>query len=108
MRPAEVCRGLLLALDVSEGRRQRRLRDTTADAIGHAIKRALLERAVAEDPEPDAFEAWLVERCLASAGTVSVGAARAMAREIFDEWRLATRSPEFGAWLGRGAVSDDA
>ena len=104
MRPAEFARGLLQALEASEGRRRKRKRDQTPDTIGLAIKRGLLEAAVAEDPEPEAFEAWLVERCL---GAASVGGARAMALEIFDEWRLAARSPEFSAWLSSGAVSDD-
>src|SRR5438132_12968000 len=45
-RPAVVCRELLAALDASEGRRRRRKRDTTPDAIGLTIKRDLLERAV--------------------------------------------------------------
>ena len=107
MRPADFSRGLLAALEASEGRRRRRQRDTTADAIGLGIKRALLERAVADDPEPDDFEAWLVEHCLRAADTVSVGGARAMALEIFNEWRLAACSPEFSAWLARGAASDD-
>jgi hypothetical protein len=103
-RPAEFARGLLQALEASEGRRRKRKRDTTPDAIGLGIKRALLEAAVAEDPEPAAFEGWLVDRCLAAA---SVGGARAMALEIFDEWRLAARSPQFSAWLASGAASDD-
>jgi hypothetical protein len=42
LRPAEFCRQLLATLDVSEGRRKRRKRDTTPDAIGLAIKRDLL------------------------------------------------------------------
>ena len=45
-RPSDVCRGLLAALDVSEGRRKRRARDTAADAIGLGIKRTLLDAAV--------------------------------------------------------------
>jgi hypothetical protein len=107
MRPAEFARGLLAALEASEGRRRRRQRDTTPDVIGLGIKRALLERAAADDPEPDDFEAWLTEHCLMAADTVSVGGARAMALEIFREWQLAAASPEFSAWLARGAVSDD-
>ena len=39
MRPAEVCSQLLRALDASEGRRRRRKRDTTPDAIGLELKR---------------------------------------------------------------------
>jgi hypothetical protein len=106
-RPAELCRALLRALDGAEGRRRRRQRDTTADALGLAIKRELLEHAVADDPEPDAFEAWLLERCAAAADTVSTGAVRAMALEVFDEWRLAAATPSFGNWLARGALDQD-
>jgi hypothetical protein len=107
MRPAELCRALLRALDGAEGRRRRRQRDTTADALGLAIKHELLEQAVADDPEPEAFEAWLLERCAAAADTVSTGAMRAMALEVFDEWRLIAVTPAFGDWLARGALDRD-
>jgi hypothetical protein len=107
VRPAEFARGLLLALEASEGRRRRRKRDQTPDAIGLGIKRRLLESAVADDPDAEDFERWLVERCLAEADQASVGGARAMALEIFAEWRLAARSPAFSTWLAQGAVSDD-
>jgi hypothetical protein len=107
-RPADLCRELLAALDASEGRRRRRKRDTTPDAIGLGIKRALLERAIADDPSSDVFEGWLLERCLEGATTVSVGAVRAMALEILAEWRLVAADPAFRAWLGWGAPSQDA
>ena len=107
-RPADLCRELLGALEASEGRRRRRKRDTTPDAIGLGIKRALLERAIAEDPPGDAFERWLLERCLEGAATVSVGAVRAMALELLDEWRLVAADPAFRQWLLAGAPSDDA
>ena len=103
-----LCRGLLAALDASEGRRRQRKRDTTPDAIGLGIKRDLLAGAVREDPEPDDFEAWLLARCLAADGTASVGATRMMALEILAEWRLAHAAPDFQAWLARGAPSEDA
>jgi len=106
MRPADFCRQLLAALDASEGRRKRRKRDTTPDAIGMALKRGLLERAVRDDPEPEAFERWLLERCLA-AGNAS-GPLRAMAQDMLAEWRLAEASPSFREWLNQGAPSDDA
>ncbi len=105
-RPGAFCRQLLAALDVSEGRRGRRKRDTTPDAIGLGIKRQLLEDAARSDPAPERFEAWLVERCRdAGAGD---GGVHAMAREVFEEWRLATSSPSLVDWLVRGAPSDDA
>ena len=107
VRPAEFAQGLLQALEASEGRRRRRKRDTTPDALGLAIKRALLEQAVTDDPEPAEFEGWLLAECLRVVDTVSTGGARAMALEIFGEWRLAAVDPQFGAWLARGAISDD-
>lgn len=107
-RPREVCAGLLAAVDASEGRRKKRQRDTTADAIGLGIKRALLEAAVAEDPEPEMFEAWLLERSLDPPREASVGGTRAMALEILAEWRLAGTAPAFVDWLAQGAPSDDA
>ena len=107
-RPGEFCRGLLQALDASEGRRRRRQRDTTADALGLAIKRELLERAAADDPEPEDFEAWLMARCEEAAATVSTGAVRAMAVDVFRDWQLAAVSPAFGDWLAGGAPSADA
>jgi len=101
-----VCRELLTALDASEGRRKRRKRDTTPDAIGLAVKRDLLERAVAADPDPDGFEAWLLEQC--GAAGPAEGGVRAMALSIFEEWRLARDAVSFRSWLAQGAPSDDA
>jgi hypothetical protein len=96
----------LNALDAADGRRKRRKRDTTPDAIGLGVKRDLLERAVAADPAPEAFEAWLLEQCYAVGG--NEGGVRAMALSIFEEWRLANAADEFRDWLARGAPSDDA
>ena len=107
LRPAAVCAALLDALDASEGRRRRRKRDTTPDAIGMTIKRRLLAQAIEADPGPEAFEAWLFDRCLTGSADVSMGALRAMAREMVAEWRLATASADFREWLVRGAPSED-
>lgn len=104
-RPAQLCAELLGALEASEGRRKRRVRDTTPDAIGLGIKRELLEAVVTADPEPAEFEAWLAERCL-EAGAAD-GPVRAMAVSIWDEWRLAATTAEFRQWLAQGAPSDD-
>jgi hypothetical protein len=101
-----VCARLLAALDASEGRRRRRKRDTTPDSIGMAIKRRLLEETVGDDPDPEAYEGWLLERCLGGDGPS--GPVQAMAREIFAEWKLAEESNEFRSWLLQGAPSDDA
>jgi hypothetical protein len=108
VRPVDLCRGLLAALEASEGRRRRRERDTTPDAIGLRIKRDLLEAALRDDPEPEAFEGWLLGRCLAADEAVSIGAVRAMALDVLAEWRLAEASPQFSQWLASGAKSADA
>jgi hypothetical protein len=118
VRPAEICRRLLAALDASEGRRSRRKRDTTPDAIGMAIKRSLLEETVRDDPDADAFEGWLLERVLSAGESGSgrgipvrsapSGSVQAMALDVLAEWRLAQASGAFRSWLEQGARSDDA
>lgn len=108
VRPSDLARGLLAALEASEGRRRRRRRDTTPDAIGLGIKRDLLEAVLREDPDPAEFESWLLARCLAADGAISVGAVRVMALEILADWRLAEASPQFSEWLASGAKSADA
>lgn len=108
IRPAQVCRALLSALEASEGRRRKRKRDQTPDAFGLSVKRDLLQRAVAEDPAPEAFEEWLLQYPLSCATRELTGPAFAMARSVFEEWRLAHCLGEFRVWLEHGAPSDDA
>jgi hypothetical protein len=82
------------------------------------IKRRLLEDTVRDDPDADAFEGWLVERCLSAAESGSrngaddlfaaAGPVRAMALEVLAEWQLAEGPGAFQSWLSRGAPSDDA
>jgi hypothetical protein len=108
LRPAEICKALLAALDAAEGRRRKRKRDQTPDAIGLSIKRCLLERAVQEDPNPDAFDEWLLNYPVRYAQPDSSGAVSAMARAVLEEWRLAHSLGEFRVWLEQGAPSDDA
>lgn len=105
--PASVCRALLAALAASDGRRRRRKRDTTADAIGMGLKRELLERGVRDAPPAEAFEGWLVAQCEELAERGGRGAARAMAQELFAEWRFAQDAPAFREWLESGAPSAD-
>jgi hypothetical protein len=106
MRPAEICSRLLAALDASEGRRRRRKRNTTPDSIGMALKRSILEETVRQDPDPDGYEGWLLERCLTPEG--ASGPMRAMALDVLSDWRLAQTSVVFRRWLEQGAPSDDA
>lgn len=108
LRPADVCRALLAALDASEGRRRKRKRDQTPDAFGLSVKRDLLQSAVTADPPPDAFEAWLLEYPMTRESPELEGPALAMARAVFEEWQLAHTLGSFRDWLERGAPSEDA
>lgn len=105
LRPARLCTALLAALDASEGGSRARKRNQTPDSIGLALRRQLLEQATRADPEPAAFEQWLLDHVEASTGP---GATCAIARMVLDEWRLAHRMDGFAAWLEHGAPSDDA
>ncbi|MCX7623317.1 MAG: type III secretion fhipep protein [Thermomicrobium sp.] len=103
-RPAVFCRALLQALEASEGRRKRRKRDQTPDQLGQELKRWILERAIADDPEPEEFEQWLLALVLETPGS---GGVRAMCQEVLLEYRLAQQDPDFRAWLALGAPSAD-
>jgi hypothetical protein len=107
-RPADVCRALLAALEAAEGRRKRRKRDQTPDAIGLALKREILEQVVEDDPDPESFEGWLLGYSQKSESGHGLGAVSAMARAVLEEWRLAHSMGDFKAWLDRGAPSEDA
>ena len=108
LRPADVCKALLSALEASEGRRRKRKRDQTPDVIGLSIKRSLLIRAVEDDPAPETFEEWLLHYPAQYAPQEGSGAVSAMARAVMEEWRLAQSLGEFRNWLEQGAPSDDA
>ena len=109
LRPSQVCARLLSALEASEGRRRRRKRDTRPDAIGLRIKRWLLEAAVEEDPAPENFEGWLMERCQGIRPELGPsGSIRAIAREIYSDWRMVLEFGGFREWLDSGAPSADA
>jgi hypothetical protein len=108
LRPADVCRALLAALEASEGRRRKRKRDQTPDAFGLEVKRALLRRAIDDDPQPETFEEWLLNYPLTCKVPELAGPSFAMARAVFEEWRLAHELAAFRLWLEQGAPSDDA
>ena len=103
--PVDLCRGLLGALDASEGRRKRRARETTADAIGLAIQREILEDAIRDAPAAEDFEQWLLDRCAAQGP--ADGGHRAMALEIWHQWQLASQTESVREWLLGGAQSAD-
>ncbi len=119
LRPGHFCRLLLNAMAASEGRRRRRKRDTTPDALGMELKRQLMARAAEEDPAPEALEAWLLEQAITApdarlsprpdgSPSPAGGPVYAMCAEILDEYRVARLDPGFERWLAAGAFSEDA
>jgi hypothetical protein len=103
--PGPFCALLLQALEASEGQTRRRKRDQAPDRLGLAIKRELLERAVADAPSADDFEGWLLARIVEAPASGSV---RAMCQEILQDYRLVRLQPALAGWLAQGAPSDDA
>ena len=107
LRPADVCKALLAALEASKGRSRKRKRNQTPDTIGLAVKRDLLKQAVEDDPNPEGFEEWLLNYPLTCNAPELAGPASAMARGVFEEWRLAHSLGGFRLWLEQGAPSED-
>jgi hypothetical protein len=58
-----VCRDLLATFLTSDAVLRRGAR-TVQEIIAMAFERAVLERAITDDPDPEDFESWLVERCI--------------------------------------------
>jgi len=101
-RPAAFCEAMLSAIASADGRRRQRKRDQTPDTIGLDLRRSLLARVVAADPDALAFEAWLFE------ATRDDPAYRAVVPQLLEEWRLVRVLPAFAEWLEHGAPSADA
>jgi hypothetical protein len=93
-RPRDLALLLLASPDL---RPRQRARDQQADRAGLALQRELLERVAALDPEPEDFEAALLQ-VVADLGEPS-GPARALALLVRDEWLAACASPAWVAHL---------
>lgn len=101
LRPAEFARLARASIEVSEGRRRRRQRDTLADELGLELKLALLEAIEAADPEPEELEAFLLEYALRPERPS--GPIRGVCTDLRAEWEIAQIAPAFAAWLREGA-----
>ena len=97
VNPAEFCR-LLKLVDREPPRMSR---DLEPDIIGIGIKQQILDALIADPPEPEQFEAVLLER--AATLDLAPGAARGICSDIVLEWEMARRAPEFMPWLRREA-----
>lgn len=81
-----------------------RARDQQADLGGMGIKRNVLERLTALDPDPTDFEAALLEIIMAIGEPT--GPTRGVCLDIRADWEAAQASPEFVTWLLRQAIRE--
>lgn len=91
MRPRDLA---LLMLSTGELRPRLRARDQQADREGLALKRRLLDRLAALDPEPEELEAALLQ--IVEEIGPPTGPTRAIAVGVREEWQAASVSPD---WL---------
>jgi hypothetical protein len=94
LRPRDLALLLLASGDLMP---RQRARDQQADRAGLDLKRRVLDRLAALDPEPADLEATLL-RIVEEFGPPA-GPARAVAAVVRDEWRAACASPEWVAHL---------
>src|SRR5262249_21750470 len=87
----------LLQLASGDALPRQRARDQQADRAGLQLKRQVLERLAAFDPEPAELEATLA-RIVEEIGQPT-GPTRALAVLIRDEWQAACAAPEWVAHL---------
>jgi hypothetical protein len=99
MRPRDLALLLLASRDL---RPRRRARDQRADLAGLDLKRRVLERLAALDPEPAALEAALL-RITEDMGP-PFGPTRVLAALVRDEWQTACGNPEWVAHLLAEAI----
>ena len=94
LRPRDLA---LLLLASGELRPRQRARDQQADLAGLGLKRRVLDRLAALDPEPAELEAALL-RIVEEVGPPA-GPTRAVAAGIRDEWQAACAAPEWVSHL---------
>jgi hypothetical protein len=101
-RPGDFAR-ILLAGDVAPPRA--RARDQQADLAGETLRRHVLHRLVAIDPEPDSLDETLQVIALEQAGPT--GPARGVCSAIRQEWEMARMSPPYWSLLVAQALQAD-
>jgi len=103
LRPRDLA---LLLLASGDLRPRKRARDQQADVLGLELKRAILQRVAALDPEPADLDAVLVR--IVEETSTPTGPARAVARVVREEWQTACAAPEWVAQLLAEAIQESA
>jgi hypothetical protein len=94
LRPRDLA---LLQLASGDLLPRQRARDQQADVAGLDLKRRVLERIAALDPEPETFDATLVQ--IVEEFGPPTGPTRAIALLFREEWQAAETAPEWVAHL---------
>jgi hypothetical protein len=102
LRPRDLALLLLASGDLHP---RQRARDQQADTAGLELKRRLLDRLAALDPEPEELEGTLA-RIIEEIGAPQ-GPTRAVAVLIRDEWLAACAAPEWVLHLLREGTAGD-
>ncbi len=98
-RPRDLALLLLAAADETP---RDRARDQRADVLGLDLRRRVLDRVAAIDPEPDDLAGCLSS--LVHEIGEPTGPTRAIASTILQDWESALVAPEFWPWLVAEAV----
>lgn len=101
LRPADLAHLLLASGDMLP---RQRARDQQADLAGMQLKRDVLERLVALDPEPADLDAAL-NQIIVDLGPPH-GPTRGICLTIRYDWEAACASDEFVAWLLNEAIRE--
>lgn len=99
LRPRDLALLILASGDLVP---RQRARDQQADREGLRLKRDVLQRLAALDPEPEALEAALLG--IVQEMGPPLGPARAIAVSVYEEWQAACAAPEWVAHLLGEAV----
>jgi hypothetical protein len=99
-RPRDLALLLLAAPDEPP---RARARDQQADRAGGALRRCILDRIAALDPEPEAFEAALAS--IIQEFGEPTGPTRSLCALILGEWTACQAAPDAWAWLLAEAVA---
>jgi hypothetical protein len=100
MRPRDLALLLLASGDLLP---RRRARDQQADVAGLELKRRVLDRLAALDPEPAQLEAALA-RIVEEIGQPT-GPSRAIATSVHEDWQAACAAPAWVEHLLREAMA---
>jgi hypothetical protein len=103
LRPRDLA---LLLLASGDLRPRKRARDQQADMAGLQLKRQMLDRLAALDPEPAELEAALA-RIVGEMGPAT-GPARGVALTVRDEFRAACTTPAWVAHLLAEALQESS